>query len=185
MSKSAGTTVRLFVAGYPPAVEVGAYLEFVRGLGLPEHRETPAGQVHLTLQFIGETPSRDLGRVSESVARSVSGLGAFELRPSRVVTLPERGAARVVALELEASAGVYELHRRLSHRLARKPRKNASDRFVPHLTLCRFRRPVAGMRVEDVVGFGALEIGEVRLMRSVLHPEGAEHRVVEVFGLVG
>lgn len=185
MGTTTGTTVRLFVAGYPPAGVVEGYIDFVRGLGLPDHRETPADQVHLTLQFIGQTQTRDLGRVTESVARSVSGIGAFKVRPSRLLSLPGRGAARVVALELEAPSEVYELHRRLSHRLTRRTRKDATDRFVPHLTLCRFRRPAAGLRVEEVVGFAPFEIGEARLMRSVLRPDGAEHRLVQVFGLVG
>jgi 2'-5' RNA ligase len=174
---------RLFVAAYPPPALARAALERIGSLGLPEHRATPGEQVHLTLQFIGDTDPRELDAVRESVARSASGLAAFELTPARLITLPKRGPSRLVALETDAPPGVLELHRRLAHRLASETRKDAADRFLPHLTLCRFRRPARGVRVDEGVELDPFVVPEIRLMRSVLRPEGAEHRVVEAFGL--
>lgn len=174
---------RLFVAAYPPeAVVHGARLA-LDGLDLPEARATPLEQVHLTLQFIGDIDPRDVDEVRESVARSAAGIGAFELKPVRLVTLPQRGPARLVAMETDAPAAVLELHRRLAMRLAKSTRRDAADRFLPHLTLCRFRRATKQVFVDEPIEIGPFEIGEIKLMRSVLRPEGAEHREVAAYRL--
>lgn len=99
--------------------------------------------------------------------------------------LPERGPARLVAVVTDAPGELLELKRRLARRLSRSLRRDGTERFTPHLTLCRFRRPTRlAPRVEaDASGVGAFVVEEVRLMRSVLRREGAEHGVVEGVGL--
>lgn len=140
-----------------------------------------AQQLHMTVQFIGETRENDLAVVIESVRRSASGVGAITLNPRRLISLPERGDPRLIAMETDAPAGLIELHKRLAMRLARSPRAKAADRFLPHLTLCRFSgvgRPER-VQVQKEVELPAFECRGVRLMRSVLRPQGAEHVLVE------
>lgn len=146
---------------------------------MPAHRLVRREQVHLTVQFIGDTPSRDMDAVVESVRRSASGLGAFELTPRSIVALPEQGPSRLIAAATDAPPALLELHRRLAHRLARNARERPGDRFMPHLTLARFDSPVnqpLGPRELEMKPF---RVSEVALMRSVLRSEGAEHVVVE------
>ena len=176
--------LRLFVAVYPPEDVARRLLRMIRKMDLPRHRETALEQVHLTVQFVGPTPVRELEAVKESVARSVSGIGGFELRVVRLMSLPPRGRVRLVAAELDRPAGLMEIQRRLATRLARNVRERAGDRFLPHMTLCRFERGARSVdvdvAVEEEMVFG---VGEVLLMKSVLRPEGAEHGVVERVGL--
>ena len=176
-------SLRLFVAIYPPAEVAEALLASVREHELDDHRMTPAEQVHLTLQFIGERGKKELDDVIESVERSASGIGAFELTPLRLITLPERGRPRLIAAETDAPAGLMELQRRLAQRLARSPRGKPGDRFTPHLTLCRFAKHGRHERVGaelELVSFG---VSEIKLMRSVLLPERAQHREVRAVRL--
>jgi 2'-5' RNA ligase len=176
--------LRLFVGIYPTPEFAASALALLDGIGeLPPRRASPAAQIHLTAQFIGETDPRRLEAVRESVARAASGLGSFSITVERLITLPRRGPARLVAVETDAPPPLVELHRRLVSRLARKPRKEASDRFVPHLTLCRFRAPTPGLRFERPAPIGGFEVREVRLMRSLLRPEGAEHIPIDAFSL--
>lgn len=181
--------LRLFVAVYPPPELAAAALEAIAALDLPPHKPTPTEQVHLTLQFIGDTPAKQLDETLESVRRSASGIGAFSLAPQRYITLPrppQRGRPRLIALETDAPAQVMELHRRLAHRLARPPRRDAADRFLPHLTLARFRAGSAQegpARVEAPAELPVFSVERVMVMRSVLRPEGAEHRTVEEVAL--
>ncbi|MCC6427093.1 MAG: RNA 2',3'-cyclic phosphodiesterase [Phycisphaerales bacterium] len=175
--------VRLFVAVYPPVSVAERLLAAIEMLVLPKHKPTVVEQVHLTLRCIGETDVRQLDEVRESVARSVAGIGAFELTPMRLISLPERGPARLIACEMDLPAALAEIHRRLAHRLARNTRERAGERFLPHATLCRFGSPTAGVRVEAPVEVGSFEIDQVRLMRSVLRPGGALHVAEAVFGL--
>jgi 2'-5' RNA ligase len=176
--------LRLFVAVYPPVEVAARLLELLGRVELARHRVTPVEQVHLTVQFVGPTPVRDLDEVKESVARSVSGIATFELRVVRLMSVPPRGRVRLVAAELDQPWGLMEIQRRLATRLARHVRERAGDRFLPHMTLCRFDREGASrdvdVAVEEELPFG---VREVRLMKSVLKPQGAEHGLVMAFGL--
>jgi 2'-5' RNA ligase len=176
-------SLRLFVGIYPPEAAAVSMLALLEGVALPEHRTTPVEQLHLTVHFIGDTPVGDLDRVTESVERSASGLGAFELTPERVIALPRRGPPRLVALETDAPPALLELKRRLAKRLASNVRKEPAGRFLPHFTLCRFGRGARVDRLDMAVEMAPFAINRVRLMRSVLRPEGAEHREVAAFDL--
>lgn len=179
------SNLRMFVAAYPPPEFAQRALDMLREIELPPHRLTPVDQVHLTLQFIGDVPSKDLEGVIESVERSAAGLEAFTLTPSRLRRLPERGPARLVALETDAPPALLELHRRLVTRLARqaKPRREDADRFLPHLTLCRFNAPVADLDVDRDAPLDPWPVTSVSLMRSTLAPQRASHRQVAAFQL--
>lgn len=179
MPRSAGSTLRLFVAAHPPPEFACALLEALAPLGLPAHRAVPAAQIHLTLQFIGDTPAKRLPDVVESVERSCSGLEAFTLTPLRLIALPQTGPARLIAVETDAPAALLELHRRLAHRLAKNARERPGDKFLPHLTLCRFTVPgPAPASLPAPLSIGAFQVSHATLLRSVLLPEGAEHRPV-------
>ncbi|MCC6676549.1 MAG: RNA 2',3'-cyclic phosphodiesterase [Phycisphaerales bacterium] len=174
---SADARLRLFVAAYPPAETAATMLQELDRLDLPRYRPTPAEQVHLTLQFIGDRSTHELDEVRESVERSAAGLHGFELKPSRLTALPQRGPARLVACETDAPPELLEIHRRLAHRLARNPREHGGDRFLPHFTLCRFAAP-ARIRLSQPLALPAFRIDAVLLMRSVLMPDRAKHREV-------
>lgn len=177
--------LRLFVAAYPPPVVIGSLQAARRGAAGEGVREVAPEQVHLTLQFIGPVEAGDLGRVDESVGAACRGLGAFELRALRLISLPARGAVRVIAAETDAPAAVVELHRRLAQRLARRPRRDAADRFLPHMTLARARAGATAARVDERLDGPAFVVDRVVLVRSVLHADGAEHRAVGEWRLEG
>ncbi len=159
-------------------------LEALAALDLPAHRAVPAAQVHLTLQFIGDTEPRRLQEVAESVERSCAGLEAFALTPLRLIALPQKGPARLVAVETDAPATLMELQRRLAHRLARSVRDRAGDRFLPHMTLARLTTPGAVGSLPERLEIPPFPIRRVSLMRSVLLPDGAEHREAAAFPLL-
>jgi 2'-5' RNA ligase len=180
----AGDEWRLFVGVYPPPSVAERLAEIALERPLASYRRVPTDQVHLTALFLGPRPRGEVDEICESVSRACAGIGPFELRARRVLTLPGRGRPRLIAVETDAPAGVVEIHRRLAHRLAvgggRRP-----DRFLPHLTICRFRhgeRPRAVDEAIDGPGFG---VRDVRLMRSVLRPEGARHEEVTRVDLEG
>lgn len=177
--------MRLFAAVYPPAEAARAMLGLLDGRELAPHRRVAAEQVHVTVHFIGDVLGRDLEGVKESVRQAASGFGAVTLMPRRLVSLPERGTARLVALELDATAGLAEMHRRLVTRLSRRARGERRGAFLAHATLCRFEHGVNGTRVEEGVEMLGFVVDELRLMRSVLRPGGAEHALVEGVPLTG
>lgn len=178
--------LRLFVAAYPPPEIAGALLNPARQLDLPPHRATPLEQLHLTLQFIGDTAPNQLDAVTESVARAASGIPPFTLTPASIITLPARPPSRLAAAATDAPAPLLELVRRLAHRFARRPRRDSSDRFLPHLTLCRFTPPLPDLAGRSVpLDVPPFKIHDIALMRSVLSAAGARHDLVQRFSLDG
>lgn len=175
--------LRLFVAVYPPRASAESWLSRLRQSSLPPHRPTPLEQVHLTLQFVGDTPVRDLDRTIDSVQRATSGLAPFVLQGQHLITLPERGRKRLIALETDAPSTLLELQRRLALRLATKPRKNPADRFRPHFTLCRFRSPASMKAMDVAVTDEPFNVASIVVMRSTLAPTGATHHEVASFSL--
>lgn len=174
---------RLFVAVYPPPEAARRLLELLEQLSLPPHTPAPAEQVHMTLQFIGDTARQRLAEVTESVQRSTAGLSAFFLKPVAIRTLPRKGSPRLVAIETDAPPALLEIHRRLVHRLARNPREESVKEFLPHLTLLRFKPGATCRGITAPANLAPFEIAEVRLMRSRLKPGGAVHETVAAFAL--
>jgi RNA 2',3'-cyclic 3'-phosphodiesterase len=176
--------MRLFVAIYPPEETRRAMMDVLRTMNPPpdpRHRLTPTDQVHMTVQFIGDTADCEVDNVIESVSRSASGVGGFQVKPRRLITLPERGPVRLIAMETDAPAPLLELHRRLAMRLAKTPRAKTGDRFLPHLTLCRFSGEARAERVDHAVALDPFRVESLGVMRSILKPTGAEHiRMAEI-----
>jgi 2'-5' RNA ligase len=179
-----GGPLRLFVAAYPPLEVARALLDQLAAMSLRDIRLSPPEQVHLTLQFIGETDTRELSEVRESVERAVAGLAPATVEVTGLISLPERGRARLVAAELEAHPTLLELHRRLAQRLARSARERSADRFLPHMTLGRFPAGSSSRAEAPVPRPLRFEVGEAVLVQSILRPEGAEHRSVATFPLI-
>lgn len=179
--KRSSTSLRLFVAVYPPPDVAAAMNSHINDLTLPDHRPVPIDQIHLTLQFIGDVDLRQLDSTIESVQRSSAGLGAFTLKPTELIALPKRGQARLIAARCDEPAAMLEMQRRLAHRLTRKPRRKAGDRFLPHMTLTRFHSPTKFElnETDAALHLPGFPVPSIRLMRSTLRPDGAVHEVVQ------
>lgn len=167
--------LRLFAAIFPPPDVAAALLTELRQYTLPEHREAPPEQVHLTMQFIGDTPGHQLDATIESVERAAAGLTRFELKPEFFITLPDVDLARLVAVETDSPATLLEIKRRLVTRLARTKRERNRS-FRPHLTLCRFRIPVKlAQPLKESTEAPPFAVEHIALMQSILKPSGAEY----------
>ncbi|HYD01005.1 MAG TPA: RNA 2',3'-cyclic phosphodiesterase [Phycisphaerales bacterium] len=137
-------TLRLFAALVPDAPSADALQAAAEAMSgrLPPHRVIPAAQLHMTLAFIGDTRVKELREVKESVDRSCAGLDPFTLTARQIVTIPtpeNGGPPRLIAAVTDAPPTLLEVQRRLAQRLT-KPKKNGRrSRFLPHLTLARYR----------------------------------------------
>jgi 2'-5' RNA ligase len=173
--------LRLFVAAYPPPEIAARLLEASAKLGIANAKLTNPAQLHLTLQFIGDTPVRDLPDIHESIARSVSGLAPATLRVTRLQTMPSRRPHLIAAI-IDPDPTVSELHRRLALRLARSL-KEKGRAYLPHMTTARFRDTRQAEISYQLDPTPEFEVAEVLLMRSVLRPTGAEHHIEARFAL--
>jgi 2'-5' RNA ligase len=180
--------VRLFIAiEIPENVRSGfaSLLKDFRGLA-PQAKWVRAGNLHVTLKFLGETESAKLGplqnalsavRSSEPVNLEFRGLGFFphEKRP-RVFWAGMEASANLKAL----AADIDQAAHRLGFPLEERP-------LTPHLTLARFQPPgippklLRAIQENSAQAFGSLHTGEFHLIESKLKPSGAEYTTVQTF----
>lgn len=183
-------TLRLFVAAYPDEELLSFLRERFDRNDWPAHRRVANEQIHLTLCFMGDRAAGKLDGIRARIAEAIRGIGPLESQPLRLIGVPKRGKARLVAAELEGSETLCGLQRRLVDLLLPEDARKTAGHFLPHLTLCRFRTPTRLRLENDVFArrrtrkrVPHFSLGAIRLMCSELRPQGAEHRCIEEFEL--
>jgi 2'-5' RNA ligase len=186
---------RLFVAvELPPGVrEALAELQApLRGHSLGSLRWVRPPGIHLTLKFLGETPSDRLPVVRQALARSVVGAAPHRLSLGPLGTFGSRRGPQVLWVALEGDLEPLGL---LQQRVEQELEGAGFDRerraFAPHLTLARVRpesaralaAPIAEALQLVQVPPVELEVRQVSLMRSTLQSGGAVYQQLEAFAL--
>jgi 2'-5' RNA ligase len=179
------SSLRLFVAAYPPSDSVDRWFRELGRLELAPHRRVPTEQVHLTLAFLGDRTSGQLRTIRESIERAAAGCAPIILTPQALVTLPAGTAQppRLVAMLTDSPTPLLELQARLATRLLRDQARSAG--FLPHFTLCRFRHEAQPRPITLRVSFSPILINAIVLVRSVLMASGARHEPLESWPLEG
>jgi 2'-5' RNA ligase len=151
---------------------------------LPDLRSNHA--LHVTLCFLGETPSRLVPQLSEALA-SVPFQRCW-LAFGEPIFLPERGKKNVVALPLVDAArepgglaAVCELQADVGAALAAGGFSQRERRaYLPHVTVARFRRPGHPFPLH-IVNLAELCPSRLVLYTSVLDKAGAAHTPLAEF----
>ncbi len=139
-------------------------------------------RMHLTLVFIGSTPTENLGQVKDAVSRSVKDMAPFECSLKGLGFFGSPRSPRVIWAGL---AGETDPLRRIRGNLEGELTKAEVDfdrkDFRPHLTLGRVKsRKGTQELVERIqkmadLDLGVLQVDSVTLFESRLEPGGAVH----------
>ena len=170
---------RLFIA-LPLPVSAEALLAPWQRAELHGVRMVEPPNLHVTLAFLGWTPVARYGEI-------VGALGEAAQRGRRpVLTVSGYRETRSVAMLVladrdgRASALADDLHGRLE-RLGVYERE--SRRWLPHLTVARFRRPP---RLKpELPDLGEVSPSEAAVYLSRLRPGGAQYEILESVALGG
>lgn len=186
--------LRLFVSIQPAAVVSLPLLAMVDADVLPEAQTAPMRPLspeglYLTLAFLGDRHKKELPGIHESIERACAGVRPFTLTVDRIMTLPRRQVARMVAAVTDEPSGLMELHRRLVSRLI-KPvqREKRVTAFLPHITLARYEPGTMPESFEKVLEEDArvrIEVASIDLVVGLLGPNGSEHQIARTFPLSG
>lgn len=150
---------------------------------------TKIGNYHITLKFLGDVEDRNVDKIRsalEKVAKGnepfpieIGGIGAFPnfVRPRVLWVGLNRGALPTTSL---ANTINSELH---------KINFSKEDRFHPHFTLARLKRPInlkpfsrlfENYKIVD----GTLHtVDKITLVRSELHPDGAVYTPLNKYSI--
>ena len=178
---------RLFVALQLP----DSLREALQGLqyGLRNARWPSEDGLHLTLAFIGDVDSSAQRRIEAALETvtapglrvALHGLGCF----------PPRGAPRVLWTGASPRDEIGVLARAVRRALERAGSPSERRKFMPHVTIARFRRPPLSAELERYLGAHSLfrtppaEVASFHLFSSVLRSSGARYTVEATFPLTG
>ncbi len=151
--------------------------------------------IHLTLKFLGDTPS---GRVPEIVAaleRACAGAPPFEFSVEGRGCFPNFRRPRVIWVAVrEKGQALARLQAAVERQVAPLGWPTEERGFSPHLTLGRVNRN-AGPDMEAAVGaaveklvveeIGTQQVAAVHLIKSDLRPTGAVYSTLATVALQG
>jgi len=161
---------------------------------MPDASWTRPDRWHITLHFLGEISRRQAETFAAEIAPVVEAAPGGDLETSGAVVFPARGAARLLAAGFadgDAAASLASIAAdagRLGARTLGR-RSAGQDRFHPHVTLARLRRPWPRQAVErfknELSGWRppAWRVASCVLFQSRLDPDGAVHTPIRTFNL--
>ncbi len=156
--------------------------------GLSEFRRdvrwVKAEQMHLTVKFLGEVASEDLGQVQDACGQSAAGCGPFTLAIDGAGCFGPRGKVRVIwggmksppPELLDYAAGCEDALAELGFEREQRP-------FSAHMTIGRVRDDRSGGRLREAVETlrtreTSQNVDTITLFQSELRPEGARYTVL-------
>ena len=184
--------MRLFLAiDLPSSLSEGvaaaqASIEDAAGL-----RFTDPEQAHVTLKFLGETPSDRVPAVEDAVETAIddAGVDPFDASVGGLGVFPSVDYIRVVWTGVEDGADeMTRLHEAIERETTAIGFDAEDHDFSPHVTLARMDDARGKDHVQRVVEresptIGSFTVREVRLKKSELGPDGPEYETVARFSL--
>jgi 2'-5' RNA ligase len=145
-------------------------------------RWVPAGNIHLTLKFLGNVSPATLETLQNALQAEAARYAPFELRVGELGAFPSNRRPRVVWVNAFAPAELNQLQRGVEEQANRLGYAPEERGFTPHLTLGRVSRNANNSEIQRIgqaldtiqVGeLGVMQVQDVRLFRSDLQPTGA------------
>lgn len=171
---------------------------------------TDPEQAHLTMKFLGEVPAAgataDAGvpteddadgdeptvsdaKIAGAAAAEATDLGPFEMEVGGLGAFPSEEYISVVwAGVRDGAADLHELAAALETETTERGFDPADNEFMPHVTVARMNDARGKDLVQDRIRnddptIGRFTAEELRLTRSVLGEDGAEHETIARFPL--
>lgn len=151
-----------------------------------EIRWVPQQNFHLTLKFLGEINVGDLQDIKSKLTVISSDLRPFAIRLKGAGFFPGSYNPKVFWAGITAEPELFILAEKINSSITQGDNK----KFSPHITLARFNRKFS--RGEELLsrikrqvpeGWGAMQVGCVNLMESILMPGGPIYRKIHKINL--
>jgi 2'-5' RNA ligase len=143
-------------------------------------RVVPAGNLHVTLAFLGGRPARELGAIAGALRAAAGGVERLELEVRSYRETRSVGMLVCDDRDGRAAALAGDLFGRLEALGVYRPEGRP---WLPHVTVLRFReRP----RLDPPLpGIGRFSPSDAAVYLSRLRPSGAQYEVLESIALGG
>ena len=137
------------------------------------------GNIHVTLKFLGEVPEEKIDQVFSATEKAVEGAKRFTMSLKGMGAFPDFRRPRVIWVG--AGSGTEELSQ-IANKIEEEMEKIGFPRekrgFSPHFTIGRVKSPKNIEKLMELVKSSdfqteKIEVNEVVVMKSQLHPAGA------------
>jgi len=174
-------TKRLFIA-IPISAELQQFFAgYSKDYQHPQIRWVPAENLHITINFLGNTDIQAIPQLSEELKKTTADMEPFILKFDHIIFGPPQRTPSMVWAQYENCSEYTDLvkkimgitHSRFQHRDT-----------IPHITLARFKNwhAVKDLKFEQPIGSKVeLEVSQIQLMESELRRGGAVYNIVENF----
>ena len=175
--------MRSFIAiDLPPGIKE-AIKDVVRELspGSSGIRWVPVENIHLTLKFLGEVKEDQVPGVENQLRAAAGRHQAFNITVKGAGAFPNLRSPNVLWIGIEVSEALSSLFRDIDAGMSGLGFEPEARRFSPHLTIGRVKDKngtapaMMGISTYKETIFGTIDVQEIRLMKSVLKPSGAEY----------
>lgn len=153
-------------------------------------RWVAAGNIHLTLKFLGDVSLNNLELLTDALRLEAGNHRKFSISVGGLGAFPSVRRPRVLWIGVEGPDALLNLQRNIESQMARLGYEKDQRSFSPHLTLGRVSRNARPEEIRAIsqtveaykLGFiGITLVSAFHLYRSDLHPEGAVYtRVLEL-----
>jgi 2'-5' RNA ligase len=140
--------------------------------------------LHLTLKFLGDTPTAKVQAVADAVRDVAQRFKSFDLTVGGCGAFPAKGRPQVLWIGInDANGNLFNLHRKLDAECGRLGFEREKRPFHPHLTIARLRnsegsRRATQLHAEMTFPPQHVQVSEIVLFRSELLSEGPRHTAI-------
>jgi 2'-5' RNA ligase len=177
-------TIRSFLALDPPEEilrEIGRVQDKLRKLIHGDVRWVRPEAIHLTLEFFGDIPERDVANISAVVGKAAAEVRPFDLTIGGVGVFPDRyRRPRIIWLGMSGEAArLTTFQQRLERAFQGIGFPREERPFLPHLTLGRIKTPkgltglAEALKKGETYTAGRFTASGLGLFKSDLTPRGA------------
>ncbi|MBI5848422.1 MAG: RNA 2',3'-cyclic phosphodiesterase [Nitrospirae bacterium] len=140
-----------------------------------------AGNIHLTLRFLGSTDNALIPAIKERISKKLLHYSTFYIKIGGVGCFPSQRRPRVLWIGIENSDALKNMQKEVDLVVSEFGFEAEERPFSPHLTIGRVRsqrgiaetiRRFTEFRTAD---FGTFEVERIHIMKSELKPAGAQH----------
>lgn len=141
--------------------------------------------LHITLHFLGNTPSDKIGDLCLALKEAAKDISSFKITTDRVNALPNINNARVLYLGVKENDGqLTALHSSLVKALASRNFLIDNKPWFPHITIGRLRIPQkVDVSVRNISGLEC-DIANIALVESQLNSTGPNYVTLEEIILI-
>ena len=177
-------TPPLFVAVALP--ETIAERLAVLGGGVPGARWVPAGNMHITLRYLGELEDS----LADEVSTALAGINhaAFLLKASGVGCFGKRNDPRLLYAGVHPHHDLMELHHRMERLLHQCRIPPDGRKYHPHITLARLKGASSGrigrfVEANSLLASPSFEVGSFALFETHRSARGSVYTMLRDYAL--